>query len=155
MPELKEGAQAPAFNLPADSGAHLSLASLAGKNVVLYFYPKADTPGCTREACSFRDHMASLAQAGAVVVGASPDSVERVSRFKQKYELNFHLLSDIDHALAEKYGVWVEKVNYGKTYMGVERSTFIIGADGVIKKIFRKVKVDGHTEEVLAALNSL
>jgi len=155
MSELKEGSKAPDFTLTTDTGGKLKLSSLAGRNVVLYFYPKADTPGCTKEACSFRDEFPHLESANAVVLGASPDSVNAVVRFKEKYSLPFTLLADEDHALAEKYGVWVEKTNYGKTYMGVERSTFVIGKDGRIARVFRKVKVDGHTAEVLQALATL
>lgn len=155
MAELKEGSKAPDFTLLTDAGEKLKLSSLAGKNVVLYFYPKADTPGCTKEACSFRDELPRVETNNAVILGASPDPVAAVAKFKEKYGLNFTLLADEDHAVAEKYGVWVEKTNYGKTYMGVERSTFILDKEGRIAKIFRKVKVDGHTEEVLAALAAL
>jgi len=155
MPELKEGSKAPDFTLATDTGDSLKLSSLAGNNVVLYFYPKADTPGCTKEACSFRDEFPRLGAADAVVLGASPDPVSAVAKFKEKYNLPFSLLADEEHKVAEKYGVWVEKTNYGKTYMGVARTTFIIGKDGRIAKIFPKVKVDGHTEEVLAALAAL
>lgn len=154
MPELMGGSQAPDFTLPTDIGDALTLSSLAGKNVVLYFYPKADTPGCTTEACSFRDEFPRLGAVDAVVVGVSPDSVKDVAKFKAKYNLPFSLLADDEHKVAELYGVWVEKSNYGKTYMGVARTTFIIGKDGRIVKIFPKVKVDGHTEEVLAALSA-
>jgi peroxiredoxin Q/BCP len=152
MAELKPGSKAPDFTILNDAGEKLKLSSLAGRKVVLYFYPKADTPGCTKEACAFRDEFAAIESHDAVVLGVSPDPVARIARFKEKYGLNFPLLADEDHAIAEKYGVWVEKVNYGKSYMGVERSTFIIGADGKITKVFRKVKVDGHAAEVLAAL---
>ncbi|MGJ5813578.1 thioredoxin-dependent thiol peroxidase [Paludibaculum fermentans] len=155
MAELNEGSKAPDFTLLTDAGEKLKLSSLAGKNVVLYFYPKADTPGCTKEACSFRDELPRVETNNAVILGASPDPVSAVAKFKEKYGLNFTLLADEDHAVAEKYGVWVEKTNYGKTYMGVERSTFILDKEGRIAKIFRKVKVDGHTEEVLAALAAL
>ena len=155
MPELTEGSQAPDFSLPTDTGDSLTLSALAGKNVVLYFYPKADTPGCTTEACSFRDELPRLGAVDAVVVGASPDPVAAVAKFKAKYELPFALLADEHHQVAEMYGVWVEKTNYGKTYMGVARTTFIIGKDGRIARIFPKVKVDGHTEEVLSALAAL
>lgn len=152
MAELKEGSKAPDFTLPTDSGEKLKLSSLAGRKVVLYFYPKADTPGCTKEACGFRDQFAAVTNHGAVVLGVSPDPVDRIARFKAKYDLPFALLADEEHKAAEKYGVWVEKSMYGKTYMGVERATFIIGKDGKIAKIFRKVKVEGHSAEVLAAL---
>jgi peroxiredoxin Q/BCP len=155
MAELKEGAKAPDFSLPTDSGESLKLSSLKGKNVVLYFYPKADTPGCTKEACGFRDEFPRIEAANTVVLGVSPDPVKAVSKFRTKYNLPFALLADEDHAVAEKYGVWVEKSMYGKTYMGVERTTFVIGAEGKIARIFRKVKVDGHTAEVLDALSAV
>jgi len=155
MAELKEGSQAPDFALATDAGDTLKLSSLLGRNVVLYFYPKADTPGCTKEACSFRDEFPRFNGADAAIVGVSPDKVPALANFKEKYGLPFTLLADEEHAVAEKYGVWVEKKNYGKTYMGVERSTFVIGKGGKIAKIFRKVKVDGHNAEVLAALSSL
>jgi len=155
MAELKEGSKAPDFSVLTDTGEKFKLSSLAGSNVVLYFYPKADTPGCTKEACSFRDELPRLGAVDAVVLGASPDPVKAVAKFKEKYSLPFTLLADEEHKVAEKYGVWQEKVNYGKTYMGVVRTTFIIGKDGRIAKIFPKVKVDGHTEEVLAALAAL
>jgi peroxiredoxin Q/BCP len=155
MAELKEGSKAPDFSVLTDTGEKFKLSSLAGSNVVLYFYPKADTPGCTKEACSFRDELPRLGAVDAVVLGASPDPVKAVAKFKEKFALPFTLLADEEHKVAEKYGVWQEKVNYGKTYMGVVRTTFIIGKDGRIAKIFPKVKVDGHTEEVLAALAAL
>jgi thioredoxin-dependent peroxiredoxin len=155
MAELKEGSKAPDFSLATDEGGTLKLSSLQGRNVVLYFYPKADTPGCTKQACGFRDEFPRFNGADAAIVGVSPDKVPALAKFKEKYSLPFPLLADEDHAVAEKYGVWVEKKNYGKTYMGVERSTFILGKDGKIAKIFRKVKVDGHNAEVLAALSSL
>lgn len=152
MAELKVGSKAPDFTTLTDSGEKLKLSALAGRKVVLYFYPKADTPGCTREACGFRDEFAAIESHDAVVLGVSPDPVARVAKFKTKYGLPFSLLADEEHQVAEKYGVWVEKSMYGKSYMGVERSTFIIGKDGKIASIFRKVKVDGHAAEVLAAL---
>jgi peroxiredoxin Q/BCP len=152
MAALKVGAKAPEITLLDDTGAKFKLSSLKNRNVVLYFYPKADTPGCTREACGFRDELPRIEKAGTVVVGASPDSVKAVAKFKEKYKLNFTLLADEDHKAAEQYGVWVEKSMYGRKYMGVERTTFLIGKDGKIAKIFPKVKVDGHTAEVLEAL---
>ncbi|HNY42821.1 MAG TPA: thioredoxin-dependent thiol peroxidase [Bryobacteraceae bacterium] len=152
MAELKVGSKAPDFAVLTDAGQKLKLSSLKGHKVVLYFYPKADTPGCTKEACSFRDEMPRIEAANTVVLGISPDPVARVAKFKEKYSLPFTLLADEDHAVAERYGVWVEKKNYGKAYMGIERTTFVIGTDGGVASIFRKVKVDGHTEEVLAAL---
>jgi peroxiredoxin Q/BCP len=152
---MKVGSQAPDFTLATDAGAQLKLSSLRGKKVVLYFYPKADTPGCTREACSFRDEMPRIEAADTVVLGASPDPVKAIAKFKQKYALPFVLLADVDHAAAEKYGVWVEKSMYGRMYMGIERTTFVIDRKGRIAKIFPRVKVDGHTEEVLAALSEI
>lgn len=152
MAELKEGSQAPDFTLLTGSGEKLKLSSLAGRKVVLYFYPKADTPGCTKEACGFRDEFAAIEGHDAVVLGVSPDPVDRVAKFRSKYNLPFSLLADEDHVAAEKYGVWVEKSMYGKSYMGVERTTFILAPGGKIARIFRKVKVEGHAAEVLAAL---
>src|SRR5450432_3912806 len=150
--ELKEGDIAPDIHLADDQGADFRLADLKGKNVVLYFYPKADTPGCTKEACEFRDNSEKFTKADTVIVGVSPDKSAAQSKFKDKFDLPFTLLADIDHKVTEDYGVWVEKSMYGKTYMGVERSTFLIGKDGKIRKIFRKVKPEGHAEEVFAAL---
>lgn len=154
MAELKVGSKAPDFTAQTDAGGTLKLSSLKGKKVVLYFYPKADTPGCTKEACSFRDEFPRFEGGDAVILGVSPDPVKAVAKFKQKHGLPFTLVADEDHAVCEKYGVWVEKSMYGRTYMGVERSTFIINADGKIAQIFRKVKVDGHTAEVLEALKA-
>jgi peroxiredoxin Q/BCP len=148
MPELIEGVKAPAIKLETDSGEKFSLADLKGKNVVLYFYPKSDTPGCTTEACEFRDEFPKFDKLDAEIVGISPDPVAAQAKFKTKYKLPFTILADVDHAAAEAYGVWVEKSMYGKKYMGVERSTFIIGKDGKISKIFRKVKPAGHAAEV-------
>jgi peroxiredoxin Q/BCP len=152
MPELREGDPAPSVSLPTDQGVPFELGSLKGKNVVLYFYPKADTPGCTKEACDFRDTSWKFSKANTVIVGVSPDAEKAQSTFKQKFDLPFTLLADKDHAAAQAYGVWKEKSMYGKKYMGVERTTFVIGPDGRIKKIFPKVKVEGHAEEVLAAI---
>ena len=152
MPNLKEGDSAPDISLDTDSGEHLDLSSLRGKNIVLYFYPKADTPGCTKEACEFRDTSPKLTKANTVIVGVSPDTTSSQAKFKQKFDLPFTLLADVNHAAAEAYGVWGEKSMYGKKYMGVDRTTFVIGTDGTIKKIFPKVKVEGHAEEVLAAI---
>jgi peroxiredoxin Q/BCP len=153
--EPQVGAPAPAFVLQNDAGQAVSLASLAGRPVVLYFYPKADTPGCTKEACSFRDDWADVQRLGAVVLGVSPDKPSSLERFKTKYALPFPLLSDPEHAVAETYGVWVEKKNYGKTYMGIQRATFLIDKAGKIAKIWPKVKVEGHSTEVLEALKAL
>jgi len=149
---LKEGQKAPAFKLPADDGRTLSLADFAGRTVVLYFYPRDNTPGCTVEAEGFRDVARELAKKNAVVVGVSKDSIASHCKFRDKFRLNFPLLSDADGAVLEKYGAWGEKVLYGKKSMGIIRSTVVIGPDGKIKKLFAKVKVDGHAEEVLAAL---
>ncbi|MGC9261288.1 MAG: thioredoxin-dependent thiol peroxidase [Phycisphaerae bacterium] len=151
---IAENAPAPVFSLPATTGTNISLAALRGKIVVLYFYPKDDTPGCTKEACNFRDGIKDLEKEGAVVLGVSPDDVVRHEKFQQKYHLPFPLLADADHAVAEKYGVWKEKSMYGKKYMGIERTTFIINAEGRITKSFRKVKVENHLQEVLTALQS-
>src|SRR5271167_2675121 len=152
--ELKEGDQAPDIQLDDDQGKPFHLADLKGQNVVLYFYPKADTPGCTRESCEFRDHTKKFTKAGTVIVGVSPDKSAAQSKFKDKFDLPFTLLADVDHKVAESFGAWVEKSMYGRKYMGIERSTFLIGQDGKIKKIFRKVKPDGHAEQVFEALES-
>jgi peroxiredoxin Q/BCP len=153
MPTPHEGHPAPEIALETDSGQQFQLSSLKGQNVVLYFYPKADTPGCTKEACDFRDTSKKFTKSNTVIVGVSPDSSKAQARFKDKFDLPFILLADTDHKVAEAYGVWKEKSMYGKKYFGVERTTFVIGADGKIKKIFPKVKVEGHAEEVLAALS--
>ncbi len=152
---IKEGTKAPAFTLPSDSGKDVSLSDFAGKKVVLYFYPRDATPGCTREAEAFRDIAPQLRRLKAVVLGVSKDSVASHCKFRDKYSLNFPLLSDADGGVLEKYGAWGEKKLYGKTSMGIIRSTVIIGADGKIAKHFPKVKVDGHADEVLAALSEL
>jgi thioredoxin-dependent peroxiredoxin len=149
---LKEGDAAPAIHAADDRGETFDLSSVKGKNVVLYFYPKADTPGCTRESCEFRDHSKKFAKADTVIVGVSPDKSAAQSKFKDKFDLPFTLLADTDHKVAEAYGAWVEKSMYGRKYMGIERSTFLIGKDGKLKKIFRKVKPDGHAEQVYEAL---
>ena len=146
------GSKAPDFTAHTDTGGTLKLSSLKGRQVVLYFYPKADTPGCTKEACSFRDEFPRFTGIDAVILGVSPDPVKAVAKFKEKYGLPFTLIADEDHAIAEKYGVWVEKTNYGKTYMGIERSTFVIDADGNVAKVMRRVKPDTHAEQVLDAL---
>lgn len=149
--DLKEGMKAPDFSLPRDGGGVVSLKDYRGQRVVLYFYPKDDTPGCTAESCDFRDNLAGLERLGVAVVGISRDSVARHDRFKAKYGLNFPLAADEDGAVCAAYGVWVEKSLYGKKYMGIDRSTFLIGPDGKIARIWRKVKVKGHVEEVKAA----
>jgi peroxiredoxin Q/BCP len=151
---LKEGDTAPAIHADDDKGQPFDLSTLKGKNVVLYFYPKADTPGCTREACEFRDNSKKFTKADTVIVGVSPDKSAAQSKFKDKFDLPFTLLADLDHKVAEAYGVWLEKSMYGRKYMGIERSTFLIGKDGKIRKIFHKVKPDGHAEQVLEALNA-
>jgi len=152
MTTLKEGDKAPDFSLPADNGETIHLASLAGKTVVIYFYPKDDTPGCTKQACGFRDHLPAFEKLDATVIGISKDSVAKHDKFKAKYDLNFPLASDEEGAVCEDYGVWVEKNMYGKKYMGIQRATFLIGADGRIVKIWPKVKVPGHVEDVMEAI---
>ena len=146
------GDLAPDFTLPDQAGTPVSLSGLRGQTVVLYFYPKADTPGCTTQACGVRDHRADYDSAGAVVLGVSPDPVKKIAKFADKFTLGFPLLADEDHAVAEAYGVWVEKSMYGRTYMGNERTTFVIGPDGVITDVFRKVKPAEHDGLVLGAL---
>ena len=143
---------APDFTLLTDHGTPLTLSEHVGKNVVLYFYPRADTPGCTIESCEFRDAFPRFEGRDALILGISPDTVEDQAKFKTKFDLPFTLLADADHAVAELYGVWKEKKNYGKTYMGVERTTFLIGRDGRIARIFEKVKPQGHAAEVEAAI---
>jgi len=150
---VQEGRKAPAFTAVTDEGSKVSLKEYAGQIVVLYFYPKDMTPGCTTEAQCFRDDLPNFTKQGVVVLGCSPDSVERHVKFKEKYNLNFPLLSDPEHVIAEKYGVWQEKKMYGKTFMGIVRSTFIIDANGKIARIFSKVKVKDHTQAVLDALS--
>jgi peroxiredoxin Q/BCP len=152
MPE--EGSKAPNFKLKNQNGETISLSDFKGKNVVLYFYPKDDTSGCTAEACSFRDDFPKFEKTDAVILGVSPDSVESHKKFEQKYRLNFNLLSDEKKEILQKYEVWKEKNMYGRKYMGVERTTYIISPEGKIKKIFRKVKVSGHNKEVLEALKN-
>jgi peroxiredoxin Q/BCP len=147
-----EGKPAPPFALPSDTGDTVSLASLRGKPVVLYFYPKDDTPGCTAQACGIRDGWDEFERRGAVVLGVSPDDPASHARFKKKHGLPFTLLSDEEHEVAERYGTWVEKRMYGKSYMGVERSTFVIDANGTVVKVMRKVKPDTHVVSVLAVL---
>jgi len=145
------GAKAPDFTLPATGGKDITLSGLRGKKVVLYFYPKDDTPGCTQESCDFRDNLSRLAAQGIAVIGLSRDSVASHEAFREKFSLNFPLASDEKGEVTEKYGVWVEKSMYGKKYMGIDRSTFLIGEDGTILRVWRKVKVGGHVDEVLAA----
>lgn len=149
---IEEGQKAPDFTLASSEGGKVSLKDLRGKTVVLYFYPKDDTPGCAREACAFRDTQARIKKTGAVVFGVSPDSVESHERFREKYKLNFPLLADPDKAVAKKYGAFGEKVLYGKKVTGMIRSTFVIAPDGLVRKVFPRVRVDGHAEKVLEVL---
>jgi peroxiredoxin Q/BCP len=152
MSELKVGQKAPDFTLSDDNGQKTKLTDYKGKKVVLYFYPKDDTPGCTTEACNFRDGFAEIKAHGAVVFGVSADSVESHKKFKKKFELNFPLLADPEKKMIESYGVWKEKSMYGKKYMGIERTTFLIDSEGKISHIFPKVKVAEHFDEVIEAL---
>ncbi|MGD0103198.1 MAG: thioredoxin-dependent thiol peroxidase [Rhodopila sp.] len=148
---LAEGDTAPDFQMPATSGRAVSLESYKGKPFILYFYPKADTPGCTKEACAFQEAMPHLQAIGLDVIGVSPDKIKPIEKFAAKYGLTFPLASDEDHAVAERYGTWVEKSMYGKKYMGVERSTFLVGPDGKVLKAWRKVSVTGHADDVMKA----
>ena len=152
---VEVGDKAPDFTLPADAGGEVSLEALRGKTVVLYFYPKDDTSGCTAEACAFRDALPDFSKVRAAVIGISRDSVASHDKFKQKYKLPFPLASDEDGEVCQAYGVWVEKSMYGRKYMGIERSTFLIDAQGIVGKLWRKVKVDGHADEVLRAAAQL
>jgi peroxiredoxin Q/BCP len=151
---IKEGQKAPDFTLPTSGGDRVSLKDLRGKPVVLYFYPKDDTPGCTKEACAFRDTYTALKKK-AVLLGVSPDDVDAHDRFRDKYKLPFPLLADEDKAIAKKYGAFGEKVMYGKKVVGMIRSTFVIDGDGVVRKVFPRVRVDGHADKVLEALSAL
>lgn len=152
---LEIGDKAPDFTLPADGGGEISLKALKGKKVVLYFYPRDDTPGCTTEACAFRDALPDFSKVKAAIVGVSKDSVASHDKFKTKFKLPFPLASDADGKVCEAYGAWAEKSMYGKKYMGIERSTFLIDEKGILRGIWRKVKVDGHAAEVLAAAEAL
>lgn len=149
---LKPGAVAPAFSLPNDTGETTSLADYAGERVIVYFYPKANTPGCTKEACDFRDSLTQLNGAGVAVVGISPDSPERLAKFRKDHGLTFPLLSDVDKAVMRSYGAFGEKKNYGKVVQGVIRSTFVVGADGMIEKALYNVRATGHVARVLREL---
>ena len=149
---LKAGDQAPDFTVADDSGQQVSLSGFRGRNVVLYFYPRADTPGCTIESCEFRDALSRFDAVDAGVLGISPDTGKAQAKFKEKYGLNFRLLADADHAIADKYGVWKEKSMIGKKYFGVERTTFLIDRTGRISRVFEKVKAQGHANEVAQAL---
>jgi peroxiredoxin Q/BCP len=152
---ISEHTAAPDFTVATDEGTPLRLSSLRGRNVVLYFYPKDDTPGCTVEACELRDAFPRFSKTSAVILGVSPDSVASHQKFKKKFELPFTLLADTDHAIAEAYGVWVEKSMYGKKYMGVQRATFVIDKKGSVAKVYPKVKPEGHAAEVEAELGKL
>jgi thioredoxin-dependent peroxiredoxin len=149
---IEAGQQAPDFELPDQDGRAVKLSDFRGERVVVYFYPKADTPGCTAQACGVRDHRADYDQVGAVVLGISPDPVASVKKFHEKYDLDFSLLADEDHSVADAYGVWGEKSMYGRTYFGNERTTFIIDPDGRVAQVLRKVKPSEHDEQVLQAL---
>ena len=152
---IEPGHRAPDFTLPAFDGTKLKLSALRGKPVVLYFYPRDNTPGCTREACAFRDRKAAWKKLGAQVLGVSPDSVTSHQKFRDKYQLDFPLLADTDHKVAEEYGAWREKNLYGKKSMGIQRSTWLIDAIGNVARAWKKVNVDGHDDEVIAALKAL
>jgi thioredoxin-dependent peroxiredoxin len=149
---IEQGQKAPDFELPDQDGRLVKLSDLRGKSVVVYFYPKADTPGCTTQACGVRDHRADYAKVGSVVLGISPDPVKKVKKFHDKYDLDFALLADEEHAVAESYGVWATKSMYGKTYKGNERTTFVIDSEGKVAEVLRKVKPAEHDALVLAAL---
>jgi thioredoxin-dependent peroxiredoxin len=151
---VEEGKPAPDFTLADQGGKKVTLSKLKGSSVVLYFYPKDDTPGCTKEACEFRDAFADYKKAGAIILGVSPDDSDSHAKFAKKFELPFTLLADNDKKVSEAYGVWKEKSMYGKKYMGVERTTFVIDRQGKIAKIFPKVKVDGHSSAVLTAIKA-
>ncbi len=154
-PVIEVGTPAPDFTMPTDGGGSVTLSALKGKPVVLYFYPKDDTSGCTSEACGFRDQLPDFSGLDAVVIGVSKDSVASHDKFKAKYELPFTLASDKETGVAEAYGVWVEKSMYGRKYMGLERATFLIDKDGIVRNVWRKVKVTGHVAAVLKALQAL
>ena len=155
MPEITEGQKAPAFDMAADNGARVSLAGLEGKTIVLYFYPKADTPGCTTEGQDFSALAGEFAAAGAVIIGVSRDPVKKLDRFKARYDLKVVLASDEPEDVTNAWGVWVQKKLYGREYMGIERATFLIDGRGVVRRVWRKVSVKGHAAEVLAAVKSL
>jgi thioredoxin-dependent peroxiredoxin len=152
---VEEGAAAPDFELPASGGRTASSAALRGRPFVLYFYPKADTPGCTKEACAFQEALPQLGRIGIDVIGVSPDKMKPIERFAEKFRLTFPLASDETHAVAERYGTWVEKSMYGRKYMGMERSTFLIDRNGKVARAWRKVSVTGHAAEVLTAAQAL
>lgn len=152
---VEEGKAAPDFTLASDQGGKVKLKDLRGSPVVVYFYPRDDTPGCTKEACAFRDRQKELTKLGAKVFGISTDDVASHEKFRDKYKLNFPLLADVDHKVAEKYGAWREKNMYGKKSMGIQRSTFLIDAKGTLRKVWKKVSVDGHDGQVIEALKDL
>lgn len=152
---LEEGSKAPAFTLKDQHGKSVKLSDFKGHPVVVYFYPKDDTPGCTKEACAFRDQQTDLQQLGAVVLGISPDDSASHGKFANKYDLNFPLLADVEHQVAEKFGAWREKNMYGKVSLGIQRSTFLIDATGKVAKVWKRVQVDGHDQQVLTALREL
>ncbi len=152
---IAEGDAAPDFQMPATNQRTVSLEGYKGRPLVLYFYPKADTPGCTKQACAFQEASPQLEEIGLNVIGVSPDKIKPIEKFAAKFGLTFPLASDEDHAVAERYGTWVEKSMYGRKYMGMERSTFLIGANGLVLKVWRKIGVPGHTEEVMKAARSL
>lgn len=151
---IQSGDKAPDFKMESTSGEEVSLSDFAGGKLVLYFYPKDDTPGCTKEAIAFTDHAAEFEAAGVKILGVSKDTLAKHEKFRAKHELGVHLASDADGATCEAYGVWVEKKMYGKVYMGIERATFLIGPDGKIEQVWRKVKVNGHAEAVLEAASA-
>ncbi len=155
MSELQEGDPAPDFTMPASGGRTVSLAAYAGKPFVLYFYPKADTPGCTQEACAFQEALPALAATGLEVIGVSPDAMKPIEKFAAKFGLSFPLASDAEKTVAAAYGTWVEKSMYGRKYMGMERSTFLVDGKGRIARIWRKIKIPGHAGEVLKAAQGL
>ena len=156
MPDwIEPGTKAPDFTLPADDGTEVKLSQLRGSPVVIYFYPRDNTPGCTKEACAFRDRKAEIGALGAKLLGISADDLESHRKFREQYQLNFPLLADTEHRVAEKYGAWREKIRFGKKSMGIQRSTFLIDAQGVIRKVWKNVEVDGHDDQVLAALEDL
>jgi len=152
---VEAGSEAPDFTLPADDGSTVTLTALRGSPVVLYFYPRDDTPGCTKEACALRDRKTELAKLGAKVLGVSTDDLESHRKFRDKFSLNFPLLADTEHKVAEAYGAWREKVRFGKKSLGIERSTFLIDNNGVLRQVWKNVRVDDHDEEVIEALKQL
>jgi peroxiredoxin Q/BCP len=155
MSEVTEGTTAPAFRMQASGGREVSSAALKGRPYLIYFYPKADTPGCTRQACGVQEALPALGKIGIAVIGVSPDPMAPIEKFAKKYGLEFPLASDEDHTVAEAYGVWVQKSMYGRTYMGMERSSFLVGPDGKVVKVWRKVKPEAHAAQVLEAAAAL